>query len=201
MASNGSELFNPVTRTRVVFVAAPSENGGRAIAVDWFVPPGEMLPGRPHYHAGPAGEIAERFEIITGTASCTVNGRRLDVRAPTVIDIPFGAVHIHPANTGDGELHVRQSAEFDPPRPDVLLRLESFFETLMALSQQNRVRRNGDIRDPLQLALTFHESLLDPTFLPGLPKGTQKALFGGLARLARALGYKASHHPQWKSPD
>jgi hypothetical protein len=198
LAIRGAELFNPASRTRVVFTTVPGDNGGHAMAVDWFVPRGETLPNRRHYHAGPRGGIAERFDILSGSAACTVAGRKLVLEAPAILEIPFNEVHSHPANAGEGELHVRQSAEPDPPQPEVLFRLERFFETLMALSQQGKVRSNGDIADPLQMALTFDTFLLDPTFLSGLPRGTQKALFGAMARLARLLGYHAYHEPDWK---
>lgn len=197
MAKTGAELFDPATKIRVLFVATPGESGGRALAVDWFVPPGETLPNRAHYHAGPPGMVAESFDILSGAAECSVAGRKIVVRAPATVEIGFNELHIHPRNIGDGELHVRQRAEFDPPKPEILFRLERFFETLIALSQQGKVRRNGDIKNPLQLALTLDAYLLDPTFLPGLPKGAQKALFGGLARMARTLGYRAYHEPRW----
>lgn len=197
MARRGSRIFNPVTRTHVVFEAAPSENEGRAIVVDWFVPPGEMLPGRPHVHIGPAGQVAESFDILAGTAEVVVNGRTIELSAPATLDIHFNQNHVHPANVGKVELHVRQRAEPEPPQPDVLLRLEQFFETLMALSQRGKVRRNGDMKDPLQLALSMQEFLLDPTFVAGVPQGLQKAMIGGMARLARKLGYRAYHEPDW----
>ncbi len=202
MAATGAELFNPATRTRVVFVTVPADNGGRAIAVDWFVPPGETLPSRPHYHAGPQGGVAERFDILAGRAALALGKRKLVVEAPATIDVAFNELHVHPSNAGDGELHVRQRAELDPPQPDVLFRLERFFETLMALSQQGKVRRNGDIKNPLQLAVTLDAFLLDPTFLPGLPQGAQKVIFGGLAKVARRLGYVPYHAPAFgRAPD
>jgi mannose-6-phosphate isomerase-like protein (cupin superfamily) len=196
MARKGDELFNPVTKTRVVFVEVPADNDGRELAVDWHVPPGETLPVAPHYHAGPTGGVAETFTFISGSATMKVGGRKLTISAPSTIEVRFNEVHTHPANAGDGELHVRQSGTRDLPEPEMLGRVEQFLETLVALSQQGKVNRKGDITNPLQAALTINDLLLAPTFLPILPRGFQKAAFGALARIARRGGYRAYHRPR-----
>lgn len=191
MARRGDSLFNPVTKTRIVFVAVPADNGGRELAVDWYVPPGEMLPAAPHYHAGPRSGIAETFTVIAGTATLKMDGKKLTVSAPNAIDIGFHQIHTHPANAGSDELHVRQSGTRVDPEPETLGRVEQFLETLVALSQQGKATRRGDIKNPLQAALTIHDLLLDPTFLPVLPRKFQTLAFGLAARLARRRGYAA----------
>jgi mannose-6-phosphate isomerase-like protein (cupin superfamily) len=195
MARRGDELFNPATRTRIVFLSVPADNGGRELTVDWFVPPGETLPAAAHYHAGPPGEVAERFEVIAGTASLKVGGRTVKLTAPDGVDIGFNQLHTHPANTGDSELHVRQIGLRETPEPEMFDRIERFFETLIALSQQGKANRKGDITNPLQEALTVNDLLLDPTFLPAAPKGFQRFVFASVAALARRLGYRAYHSP------
>lgn len=196
MARKGDELFNPVTRTRVVFVEIPADNGGRELAVDWYVPPGEMLPAAPHYHAGPSTGVAETFMIVKGTAALKVGRKKLIVSAPGAIDIGFNQVHTHPTNAGSDELHVRQLGVRAEPEPEMLGRVERFLETLVALSQQGKANRRGDITNPLQAALTINDLLLDPTFLPILPRGFQTSMFNLLARMARRRGYQAYHKPQ-----
>lgn len=196
MAQQCDNLFNPLTKTRVVFVAVPADNGGRELAVDWYVPPGEMLPAAPHYHAGPSGQTAETFTIIAGTATLKVSGKKLTVNAPNTVDIGFNQIHTHPANAGNDELQVRQSGVRINPEPEILNRVEQFLETLAALSQQGKANRRGDITNPLQAALTIHDLLLDPTFLPILPRKFQTFAFGLLARIARWRGYTAYHKPQ-----
>lgn len=196
MARRGDELFNPVTKTRVVFVEVPADNGGRELAVDWYVPPAETLPVAPHYHAGPVGGVAETFTVISGSATMTLGGRKLTVSAPSTIEIRFNEVHTHPANAGDGELHVRQSGTRDQPEPEMLGRVEQFLETLVALSQQGKANRRGDMTNPLQAALTINELLLVPTFLPVLPRKLQTVVFSAVAGVARRRGYQAYHRPQ-----
>jgi hypothetical protein len=60
MAERGDAFYNPVTKTRVVFLTVPADNGGREMVIDWYVPPGEMLPAAKHYHGGPANAIVQR---------------------------------------------------------------------------------------------------------------------------------------------
>lgn len=184
----------------MVFVEVPADNGGRELTVDWYVPSGETLPAAPHYHAGPGGEVAETFTIISGTATLKVGGRKHTVVAPASIDIGFNEVHTHPANAGDGELHVRQSGIRAQPEPEMLGRVEQFLETLVALSQQGKVTRKGDIRNPLQAAVTINDLLLNPTFLPMLPASTQRFIFKAIAKVARRRGYRPYHRPQPLGP-
>lgn len=191
MAQVGDSFYNPVAKTRMVFTTLPETNGGREFAVDWFVEPGERLAAAHHYHTGPVGAVVERFDIFEGSCEYTVGGVTATATGPTFFDVPAGAPHIHPRNTGTGILHVRQTVA--PPTPDMktLVRLAMFFETLMALSQQGKANRDGDISSSLQSALTIYELLLDPTWVAGKSESFQRLLMGPAAQLARALGYKA----------
>lgn len=197
MASAGDTYYNPVTRTRVTFLAVPDASGQGELVTEWEVPPGETLPSTPHYHyrAG-AGQnaTAEQFEVLAGTATYGVGGQERQAAAGTVIDIPVNTVHVHPHNAGAEMLRVRQKAA--SRGPDVLSRVERYFETLIALSQKGLVDRQGKILDPLQSAITGNAFLIDPTFLPGPPRVAQKLLFGALARLASWRGLKAYHQPE-----
>lgn len=113
----------------------------------------------------------------------------------SIIEVPFNETHTHPANAGADELHVRQIGKRNAPEPEVFDRVEKFFETLIALSQQGKANRKGDIKNPLQAVLTINDLLLDPTFLPVLPQGVQRFAFQSVAALARRLGYRAYHRP------
>lgn len=195
MAARGDSFFNPVTRTRMVFVSVPVDNGGRELVIDWFVPPGEQLIGKAHYHVAPEGLTVERFDVLAGTATCRIGNLTRTASASGRFEIPANTIHVHPRNIGTDELHVRQSIRFGEPNLKLLVGAERFFETLMALSQQGKVSRNGDFATFLQSALTINHTLLDPTFLPITPPGIQKLFFAAAAGIARRLGYEAVHHP------
>lgn len=195
MAGQDDSYFNPASRTRLVFTERPEANGGVRLVMDWFVAPGETLPSARHYHAGPADFASERFDLIAGSAVCWIGDKEHRGDAPHVFEIPCNTVHVHPRNTGAGEMHVRQTVS--TPEPDLhnLQRAQRFFETLVALGQQGRSDREGAITDRLQSALTVKETLLDPTWLAGQPQALQRATLGMGATLAVTLGYKAHHLP------
>jgi hypothetical protein len=191
MAQAGDSFYNPVAKTRMVFTTLPRDNGGTEIAIDWFVAPGERLAAANHYHAGPAGAVVERFDIFEGSCDYTLDGVASTATGPAFFEVRAGMPHIHPRNTGARTLHVRQTVA--PPQPDMktLIRLEMFFETLMALSQQGKANRDGDISNSLQSALTIYELLLDPTWVAGKSEKTQRWVMSTAAQLARGFGFKA----------
>ena len=196
MPSRGDQYFNPVTKTRLLFVETAEESGGRELIMDWFVPAGENLARANHVHSGPDGFVLERFELIAGDATCRIGGREFSGSAPYVFEIPANTPHVHPRNAGSSELHVRQRIALAEPSLDVLQGVERFFDTLTALSQKRRATRNGDFYDPLQAAITFVDALLPGTYLSGIPLSMQLPMFNGLASVARRLGYRPHILPE-----
>ena len=195
MANTGDRFFNPATRTWVTFVTVPAQGG--ILTTEWLVPQGETLPSAQHYHfleAPGEGAIAETFEVLSGVAAWSIADEAFRATAPTRIDIPFNTIHAHPRNAGDDVLRVRQVSA--GRNAAVLTPVEHYFETLIALSQEGKADATGKIANRLQAALTLHAFLLDPTYLPRLPRLIQKLLFGALAGLAQLLGYTAFHWPQ-----
>ncbi len=196
MASRGDVFWIPASRTRMTVEVSAEDGGGRELVVLFVVAPGERLPSAPHVHFGAAGAIVERFEILKGRAGCRIGGEERVAEAPHMFDIPAETSHVHPWNAGDGELHVRQTVLPSPPDTVVTRGVERFFETLAALAQQGRVSRNGDIRNPLQAALTVKEFLLPFGYLAGPPRAVQNVMFRVLPALARRLGYQAYVAPE-----
>src|SRR5207237_10518760 len=97
----------------------------------------------------------------------------------------------HPWNPGQDELHVRQTITVEDPTTDIPDGVARYFETLFALSARGGVDDKGDIRDPLQSAVTIHELLMPGTWLAGPPRWAQSALFAALAAIGRLAGRKA----------
>src|SRR3954470_3623372 len=189
-AHPGDELVDP-SGLRLVFLETASSAGGAAIALDWFVPPGARLVALPHVHP----HHVEVFEIVSGRARYRV-GRHVSERsAPHTYGVPPGALHVHAANAGEIELHVRQIVPPDPPDRALVAGVERFFETTFALEQRGDVYSIGLFRDPLQSAITLHDLLLPFAYLPWLPPRAQEALIGRLADVARARGYAAHVEP------
>ena len=115
MASPADAYFNPVTRTKLIFVTTGESSDGRELAIDWFVPPGERLAAIPHCHGGPDGFDIEHFDLLQGSAACSIAGVRREAKAPYTFSVPCNTPHIHPWNTRSTTLHVRQ--RITPPMP------------------------------------------------------------------------------------
>src|SRR5204862_3871047 len=177
------------TRTKLLFVTTAESSEGAELAIDWFVPPGERLAAMPHCHGGPDGFAIEHFDLLEGSAACSIGGVRQDATAPHSFSVPCNTPHIHPWNSGSTTLHVRQRITPPTPNIELLAGAERFFETLTALSQQRRATRRGDILNPLQAALLLTSTLFPTTYVAYLPIGMQAATLGAMAKLARRLGY------------
>lgn len=190
MARPGDELVDSAG-LRLAFAETASSSGGAAIALDWFVPPGGRLVGLPHVHP----YHVEVFEILSGVARYRVGRHVRERSAPYTYGVPPGALHVHAANAGDTELHVRQSVRPDPPDPRLVEGVERFFETSFALDQRGEVYPIGLYRDPLQSAITLHDLLFPFAYLAWLPIPLQRAVLGHLAELARRRGYAAHVEP------
>lgn len=196
MAKQSDSYFNPATKTRLVFVTTAESSGGTELAIDWFVPPGERLAAMPHCHGGPDGIAIEHFDLLEGSAGCSIAGVRHEAKAPHTFTVPTHTPHVHPWNTGRATLHVRQ--RITPPAPsfEILAGVERFFETLTALSQQGRANRRGDIYNPLQGALLLTSTSFPVTYVAYVPLGLQAAVLGGMSKLAKRLGYREHTMPE-----
>jgi hypothetical protein len=200
MARPGDELWNPVTETRVVFVATAHDSGGRELVVDWIMRPGQRLVAAAHLHPGGPGVEAEHWQVLAGSAGYRVGRDEGTGTSPHEWSVPANTAHVHPWNVGGDELHVRQSVRPPEPDLDLLDGVERYFETLTALSQRGRADRKGNIRNPLQNALTLYELLLPGTYLARVPKAVQRIALGGLAAVARRAGLQAYHEPERTRP-
>ena len=130
MAKPGDTYFNPVTQTKLVFVTTGASSGGRELAMDWFVPPGERLAAAAHCHAGPEGFGIEHFDLLEGSAACRIGRKEQTAKRPAYFHDPHQHVARpsleyredddacsstdHPANAGDCD---PRRASSDSSRP------------------------------------------------------------------------------------
>jgi hypothetical protein len=187
MPHAGLELTDEGRGLRLVYRATPWDTDGKRLEMDWYAQPGSVTAGRAHEHSPGA---VESWDLLAGEAVYRVGKDERRVSAPHSWTIPADTSHIHPANAGDGEMHVRQTIATET-EADALEGVARYFETLFALSAQGKVKPDGDIKDPLQQVLTIHELLMPGSWLAGPPRWAQRALFVPLAALARATGREA----------
>lgn len=169
---------NPVTRERAVLIEAPWSNPeGRAVA-ELTALVGARVIGE---HMHPA--LHERFRVEQGELTVLCNGRESVLRAGEQADIEPGVWHDW-WNAGDVDAVVH----FEVAPGERFLHM---IETLFGLAREGHVGKGG-MPNPLQLAL-FAREFSDILVLRRPPAAVQRLLFGALAPIARARGYRATY--------
>jgi quercetin dioxygenase-like cupin family protein len=134
----------------------------------------------PHVH--PAQE--ERFEVLSGTVTFWVDGRRTNATKGDTVVAPPGSVHAF-VNDGD-EAHL--IAEVRPA-----LNLQEFLESAAGLSRARMITPRGVPKGPRALlrVVVLARHFQRCTYLARPPLVVQKALLAPLAFVARLFGYRA----------
>jgi quercetin dioxygenase-like cupin family protein len=186
MARVGHTIEHPLTGERLTFLETAATTSGDHLKISLGMPPGGFLP-RPHVH--PRAE--ERFEVATGRVQIDTSGRSRIAEAGETVIVPRGAGHVW-------------GNPFDDPATIVVtlrpaLRMETFFETLFGLASDGKLSTRTQLPSFLQAVVLFHE-FRDDIGVPGVVGSAARGLFGVLAPLGRARGYR-SVYPQYSEPD
>ena len=154
--------------------------GPERIAIRRTLPPGT---GRtaPHRHLEDA---TERFTLLAGEATGSVGGQERRLRAGDVMEIPRGAVHVHP-HTGPGQTAtVEHVIEPCPRFPAV------YFPSWLRWLAAGRVDRQDE---PTFLGImSVIDAARGDSWVAGPPIALQRALARLLAPVANRRGYRAS---------
>jgi quercetin dioxygenase-like cupin family protein len=178
MTTTGDVIENPVTGERAVVRVGTAESGGARGVVDLYIRPGGAVVGE-HWH--PAME--EWFTVLRGRVGFRIGGRKEIAEPGVEIHAPAGVRHDW-WNAGDDEARVR--VEVCPAA-----RFEALILNLFGLAQDGRTNARG-LPNLLQLALIVRE-FRDVIRFTRPPQFVQTVLFGGLAPLARLLGYRGNY--------
>jgi mannose-6-phosphate isomerase-like protein (cupin superfamily) len=179
---------NPKQGQRVRFLTLPAETGGRGFTLEYVYRPftGETaVPAHIHTAA------TETFEILSGEARYRVGWKERSARRGDGILLPAGVSHVHPWSVSAEELHVRQTTEVDPPDSAGLLASLQALVTLFGLATAGKVNDKG-LPNLLQLAVLIR-STMPATYIAGIPITVQRMVFGGLARVGKATGYRTAY--------
>jgi quercetin dioxygenase-like cupin family protein len=185
---NHAWFENPKQGQRVRFLTLPAETGGRGFTLEYVYRPftGETaVPAHIHTAA------TETFEILSGQARYRVGREERSARQGDRIVLPAGVSHVHPWSVSAEELHVRQTTEVDPPDSAGLVASLQALVTLFGLATAGKVNDKG-LPNLLQLAVLIR-STMPATYIAGIPIVVQRMLFGGLARVGEALGYRTAY--------
>lgn len=173
---------------RARLLTLPGETGGRSFVLEYLNRPRTGRYAVPA-HVHPC--VAERFEVLAGRARYRIGGEERSAEPGASLVFPPGVVHIHPWSDSDEELHVRQTAEAEPPDLAGLMASLQAAITIFGLASAGRVDRKG-LPNPLQLAV-LAATTIPATYLAGPPRALQRVAFRALASVGRLLGYRAAY--------
>jgi hypothetical protein len=189
MATAGQVFENPVTGERMIFNKTAHETNGTLLEIEFFVKPSFGKGLAAHFHP----YYAERAEIIAGVAHYKLGQAELSAKTGDEVMLLQGVPHIHPWNMGNDVLHWRKITQLDKPEDGhLIIASAAFFESLYALAQQGKVRKDGMPKNPLQTVVLL-QALQPSAYVAGLPLWLQRPLFGVLAAIGHALGCKSSY--------
>ena len=178
MISKGSEIVNIRTGQRMIFLNTWAETNGTRLEIECFSPPAIA---REHEHIHPFQE--NRFSILSGKLTFSINGKEFTANEGEVISIPRKVPHYF-WNADNKEAHYIQ--EFFPA-----LNIDKLFETFFALARDGKLYKNGAPNlFRLSLIMLAHQKelrLTKPSWR------TQKIIFIALSFFAKILGYKSQY--------
>jgi mannose-6-phosphate isomerase-like protein (cupin superfamily) len=178
MARAGTEIVNPRTGQRMVFLETGTETGGQSLKIDSYNPPSPPLEPE---HVHPFQESGA--QVISGSLHFRVDGEERPVKAGESIIIPANTPHYF-WNGGQEEAH---SVQWFRPA----LNIDRFFESYFGLAQDGKLKDDGSPSFwQLAVMAPYFE---DAIRLPSPPWVVQRALFGLLAPIGRMLGYRPEY--------
>jgi mannose-6-phosphate isomerase-like protein (cupin superfamily) len=142
-----------------------------------------MPPGTGKTDAHLHRDFAQVFEVVEGTASCSVDGAEGTLSAGESVDIPRGVPHVDPYNPGPGPLVVRNVVT--PAGRFVDVYVSSWGRAL----EEGRLNSQDEFTF-LGLAVMLAEARGD-SWAAGPPMALQRLAVPVAARLGRLRGHRA----------
>jgi mannose-6-phosphate isomerase-like protein (cupin superfamily) len=183
----GFKTTDPLTQTRFLVVKGAEEMAGRGWVLEVECPEGAAPAFLTHLHRN----WTETFEILKGSATCSLGGKEHKLNAGDSIVMPPMVAHQHPWNTGSGVMVYRQTNDFGAATPDAVHDVLGAFATIHGLARENRVGKRGVPKNPLQFAASARTLNKHGGFDAAVPISVQLAVSATFGRLAELLGYRA----------
>jgi mannose-6-phosphate isomerase-like protein (cupin superfamily) len=130
-------------------------------------------------------DYVESFEVIEGTATFEVDGKRVTAGPGERIELPIGTPHVNAYNETDAELHLRHRAA-----PGSVF-VESFVSALGHHMERGTVNDQGEFSN-LQLFVVLHGTGAQ-SYRLGIPIWLQKLVLPLGAAVGRARGLRVSY--------
>lgn len=158
----------------VAFLEEDADEGGAYLRIEhvWTRP--GMMAG-PHWHP----VLTETFAVKEGKMRLRFDGREMVLSAGERVTVRPRQVHRF-WNVGEGRLVLVH--EVRPPGQH-----RAMFELWHRLDLEGKTNERGIPTNPLWLALLWERQ---DGYVAGIPAPVQRIVFGGLARLARLVGFR-----------
>jgi quercetin dioxygenase-like cupin family protein len=179
MATSKSEIVNPRTGQRTIFLRTAHDTGGDLLQMETFHP--AHGPAEPE-HTHPFQESS--CEVLAGTLRFRINGVEHFVKPGETITIPPGVPHYF---WNDGEVEAHALQELRPA-----LRTEDFFVTYFALARDNKLNAAGLPKSVLHLAVLM-KAYDDVMRVTKPPRFLQQLVMLTLAPLGQLAGYRSTY--------
>lgn len=174
----GEVWENPVTRERATLLELPNANPEGRVAAELTALVGARVVGE---HLHPA--IVERFTVLDGELTVKCDGQMSTLREGETAVVEPGVWHDW-WNAGDRDARVR--VEITPGE-----RFGHMIETLFGLARLGYTNSKG-MPHLLQL-VPFAREFSDVIVFRTPPLAVQRVVFGALAPIAHARGYRATY--------
>jgi mannose-6-phosphate isomerase-like protein (cupin superfamily) len=135
----------------------------------------------PHLHL----DYVESFEIVEGTATIDLDGRRIQAGPGERVELPPGTAHRNPYNETDADLHLRHRAS-----PGGVF-VDSFVSALGHHVENDTVNEQGEFSQ-LQLFVVLHGTRAK-SYRTGIPVALQKPVIPLGALVGRMRGLRPSY--------
>jgi quercetin dioxygenase-like cupin family protein len=176
-------FFNPATGEWIEYTTVAEDSHGELVRFTWRSMPGGVISEHVHPHQ------EERFTIVSGEASFTLDGEPITATAGDTIVVPPGVPH---SEGNLGTVEITGVVELRPA-----LHTKEFHEALAGLVADGRTSARGAPKNPLQLGATFwhfrHESRVTSP-----PIWVQNLVFPPLWAAAKVFGLRP-YHQRWDS--
>lgn len=179
MAISGSEIVNPRTGQRTIFLQTAQDTNGALLQMETFHP--AHGPAEPE-HIHPLQE--SRCELLSGTLHFSINGVKQTVKPGEGVTIPAGAPHYF---WNDGEVEAHAIQEFRPA-----LNIKDFFVSYFALARDGKLNEAGLPKSVLHLAVLM-KTYDDVMRVTKPSRALQQLVMWTLAPLGKLAGYRATY--------
>lgn len=159
----GLTIESPNIGQTITFLATADDTDGAALVIEAHMRPGAFMPAHRHLHQD------ETFELLAGTGTFSVAGKRITAAAGERVHIPAGVAHRFRNRSAED---VRLRATLRPA-----LRTEELFERLFRLGAGGKVNRLG-APNPFTTAKLIREFRDEFFYLAAVPVTLQRILAG-----------------------